>query len=67
MKLVISESNKKYTATLGNYTTIDNIKQYVWDDDSEKEETPDETSAQDDTDAMLVDHEYRLTMLELGL
>ena len=67
MKLVISESNKKYTATLGNYTTIDNIKQYVWDDDSEKEETPDETSAQDDTDAMLVNHEYRLTMLELGL
>lgn len=24
-------------------------------------------SAQDDTDAMLVDHEYRLTMLELGI
>ena len=24
-------------------------------------------SAQDDTDAMMVDHEYRLTMLELGL
>lgn len=67
MKLVTSESNKKYTATLGNYTTIDNIKQYVWEDDSEEEETPDETSAQDDTDAMLVDHEYRLTMLELGL
>lgn len=27
-------------------------------------ETP---SAQDDTDAMLIDHEYRLTMLELGI
>lgn len=26
-----------------------------------------EPTAQDDTDAMLVDHEYRLTMLELGL
>ena len=26
-----------------------------------------EPSAQDDTDAMMVDHEYRLTMLELGL
>lgn len=24
-------------------------------------------TAQDDTDAMLVDHEYRLTLLELGL
>lgn len=26
-----------------------------------------EFTAQDDTDAMLVDHEYRLTLLELGL
>ena len=26
-----------------------------------------EPSAQEDTDAMLVDHEYRLTLLELGL
>lgn len=24
-------------------------------------------TAQDDTDAMLVDHEYRITLLELGL
>lgn len=24
-------------------------------------------TAQDDTDAMLIDHEYRLTLLELGL
>ena len=34
------------------------------------EETADTAAvptAQDDTDAMLVDHEYRLTMLELGL
>lgn len=26
-----------------------------------------EPSPQDDTDAMLIDHEYRLTLLELGL
>ena len=26
-----------------------------------------EPTAQDDTDAMLVDHEYRLTLLELGI
>lgn len=26
-----------------------------------------EPTAQDDTDAMIVDHEYRLTLLELGL
>lgn len=30
----------------------------------EKEAEP---TAQDDTDAMLVDHEYRITLLELGL
>lgn len=34
----------------------------------EPEPEPDpEPTAQDDTDAMLVDHEYRLTMLELGV
>lgn len=27
----------------------------------------DEPTPQDDTDAMLIDHEYRLTLLELGL
>lgn len=26
-----------------------------------------EPTAQDDTDAILIDHEYRLTLLELGL
>ena len=31
------------------------------------EEIEIEYTAQDDTDAMLIDHEYRLTMLELGL
>ncbi len=30
-------------------------------------EPVDEPTAQDDTDAMLVDHEYRLTLLELGV
>ena len=30
-------------------------------------ETEQEPTAQDDTDAMLIDHEYRLTMLELGV
>ena len=31
------------------------------------EPTEEEPSAQEDTDAMLVDHEYRITMLELGV
>lgn len=40
--------------------------------DAAHPETPSEgqetaPTAQDDTDAMLVDHEYRLTLLELGL
>ena len=34
--------------------------------ESESELEP-EPTAQDDTDAMLVDHEYRLTLLELGV
>ena len=31
------------------------------------EEIPKEPTAQEDTDAMLVDHELRITMLELGV
>ncbi len=33
-------------------------------EDATEETTP---NAQDDTDAMLIDHEYRLTLLELGV
>lgn len=33
----------------------------------EIEEPEPETTAQDDTDAMLVDHEYRITLIELGV
>lgn len=33
----------------------------------EIEEPEPETTAQDDTDAMLVDHAYRITLLELGV
>lgn len=32
-----------------------------------EEEAEYEPTAQDDTDAMLIDHEYRLTLLELGI
>lgn len=31
------------------------------------EPEPEQPTAQEDTDAMLVDHEYRLTLLELGV
>ena len=33
----------------------------------EPAEAVDEPTAQDDTDAMLVDHEYRITLIELGI
>ena len=36
-----------------------------WDDGLPEPETV--PTAQDDTDAMLIDHEYRLTLLELGV
>lgn len=55
---------------------IDNVTKWAWDDEDYEEvqmyvqnviHTSKEPTAQDDTDAMLVDHEYRLTILELGL
>lgn len=55
---------------------IDNITKWAWaDEDYEEvqmyvafpEETVYEPSPLEDTDAMLIDHEYRLTMLELGI
>lgn len=40
--------------------------EYVYDPIPKVEVKP-EPTAQDDTDAMMVDHEYRLTLLELGI
>ena len=48
--------------SLADYRYVDG--QYLWEPLPEPEEIP---TAQDDTDAILVDHEYRLTLLELGL
>ena len=39
--------------------------EYTVEDDGVEEVA--EPTAQDDTDAMLIDHEYRLTLLELGV
>lgn len=39
--------------------------EYTIEDDGVEEVS--EPTAQDDTDAMLIDHEYRLTLLELGV
>ena len=66
MSLVTSESNDEYTATLGNYSNIGNVKKYV-PEDTEGNDLSQEKTPQDDTDAMLVDHEYRITLLELGV
>lgn len=52
---------------------IDNITKFAWDDTDYEEvqvyslNPKKEMTPQDDTDAMAVDHEYRLTLLELGL
>lgn len=40
--------------------------EYTIEDDGQPDPEA-EPSAQDDTDAMLIDHEYRLTLLELGI
>ena len=40
--------------------------EYVYDPIPKVEIEP-EPTPQDDTDAMMVDHEYRLTLLELGI
>lgn len=48
-----------------NYKYING--EFIYDPLPEPKQPEREPTAQDDTDAMLVDHEYRLTMLELGL
>lgn len=52
----VNEEIAKREAYNGEYT--------IEDDGTEETAEP---SAQDDTDAMLIDHEYRLTLLELGI
>lgn len=66
MSLVTSESSDECMATLGNYSNIGNVKKYV-PEDTEGNDHSQEKTPQDDTDAMLVDHEYRITLLELGV
>lgn len=46
------------------YRYVDGV--FVFDEDRYNQMKV-EPTAQDDTDAMLIDHEYRLTLLELGL
>ena len=53
---------------------IDNITKFAWDDaDYEKvklyrvDSTEIEPTMQDEIDAVLIDQEYRLTLLELGI
>lgn len=81
--LNISNENRILSATFAKYAPKDailvdklpdgNIADYLYVDGEyvyepiPVEEVVPEPSAQDDTDAMLIDHEYRLTMLELGL
>lgn len=48
----------------GVMTVVEWIPGVMPEQEPEAEEEP---TAQDDTDSMLVDHEYRITLLELGL
>lgn len=41
--------------------------EFVYDPLPKSEDTDSTPTLQEDTDSMLVDHEYRLTLLELGL
>lgn len=54
---------------------VDDVVKFAWTDDDYEEvqmyvlnkKSEHSYNAQADTDAMMVDHEYRLTLLELGL
>ena len=46
---------------------MDALNAYLAEHPDVPDEPFDEPSAQDDTDAMLIDHELRLTLLELGM
>lgn len=53
---------------------IDNITKFAWSDDDYEEvkmyrirTTETEPTIQDEMDAMLIDQEYRITLLELGI
>ena len=46
---------------------IPNVEAWEYWRASLPEPEPEQPTAQEDTDAMLVDHEYRLTLLELGV
>ena len=61
MATIVIIDGIKYKETIIETETGSNIKYEVLDDSGKH------TTAQDDTDAMLVDHEYRITMLELDL
>lgn len=60
-------------AVLVDFLPDGNLYDYIYKDDEfvydplPVEEVAEEPSPQDDTDAMLIDHEYRLTVLELDL
>lgn len=61
METIVIQNGIKYKEIITEAETGTVVEYEVLDDSGKR------TTAQDDTDAMLVDHEYRLTMLELGL
>ena len=49
------------------YETIQRYVPYTEEELAAMEESRNKPTQQDDVDAMMIDHEYRLTILELGL
>lgn len=49
------------------YETIQRYVPYTEEELAAMEEAQNKPTQQDDVDAMMIDHEYRLTILELGL
>lgn len=50
---------------VNDYRYVDG--EYVYDPQLEPEPEPAEPTAEEDLQAMAIDHEYRITLLELGL
>lgn len=61
METIVIVDGVKYKETIIETETGTETRYELLDDSGKK------TTPQDDVDAMLVDHEYRLTLLELGV
>ena len=64
---VIDAPGAKAQDAWNEYETIQRYVPYTEEELATMEEAQNKPTPQDDIDAMMIDHEYRLTILELGL